>query len=80
MRRSLPLRQELHDSIQSELAERTKAHQARIAALKAKRSQMLAAKAAPPVEPLVLLAHGDSWFDYPLNGNDISLSSTDVIA
>ena len=29
---------------------------------------------------LVMLAHGDSWFDYPLNGNLVSLDgSTDII-
>jgi hypothetical protein len=27
-----------------------------------------------------MLAHGDSWFDYPLAGNGLSLSDTDVIA
>ena len=27
-----------------------------------------------------MLAHGDSWFDYPLNGNDISFDGlTDII-
>jgi hypothetical protein len=30
--------------------------------------------------PLVMLAHGDSWFDYPLDGNDVSLDGpTDII-
>jgi hypothetical protein len=27
-----------------------------------------------------MLAHGDSWFDYPLDGNNISFGDTDVIA
>ena len=27
-----------------------------------------------------MLAHGDSWFDYPLDGNSISLPHTDIIA
>jgi hypothetical protein len=30
--------------------------------------------------PLLLLAHGDSWFDYPLSGNSVSPVDTDVIA
>ena len=34
----------------------------------------------PPAEPLCLLAHGDSWFDYPLDGNGLSFGDTDVIA
>ena len=29
---------------------------------------------------MVLLAHGDSWFDYPLSGNAPSLGNTDIIA
>jgi hypothetical protein len=80
MRRSLVLRQQLRDAINSEIAERTKAHKAKIAALKIGRAEMLGAGAAAPASPLVLLAHGDSWFDYPLSGNSVSLSSTDVIA
>jgi hypothetical protein len=27
-----------------------------------------------------MLAQGDSWFDYPLSGNNLSLQSTDIIA
>lgn len=80
MRQSLVLRQQLRDSINSELAERTQVHQSKIAALKSGRAQTLAAGAAAPTSPLVLLAHGDSWFDYPLNGNSLSLNSTDITA
>ena len=36
--------------------------------------------AQAPSVPLVMLAHGDSWFDYPLDGNSISLPHTDIIA
>jgi hypothetical protein len=32
-----------------------------------------------PSVPLVMLAHGDSWFDYPLDGNSIGLSHTDIM-
>jgi hypothetical protein len=80
MRQSLVLRQQLRDAIKSDIAERTQAHQAKIAALKTGFVRMSAAGAPPPAKPLVLLAHGDSWFDYPLNGNGLSLTSTDVIA
>jgi hypothetical protein len=79
MRQSLVLRQQLRDSINQEISERTKVHQAKIAALKSARRYLAAAGAPPPTNPLILLAHGDSWFDYPLNGNSLSLSSTDVI-
>ncbi len=80
MRQSLVLRQQMRDAIKSEIAERTQAHQAKIAALKMGRTKLFAASAAAPTDPLVILAHGDSWFDYPLDGNSLSLHSTDVIA
>ncbi len=66
--------------IKSEIAQRTQIHQAKIAALKTARAERFAAGAPAAPTPLVMLAHGDSWFDYPLNGNDLSLSETDVIA
>jgi hypothetical protein len=78
MRKSLVYREDLRDSIRSEIAERTKVHQARVAALKAVRPPALAAGAGP--SPLVMLAHGVSWFDYPLDGNGPLLQETDVIA
>jgi hypothetical protein len=80
MRQSIVLRQQLRDSIKSEIAERTKIHQSKVAALKTAMARPLAAGVAAPPSPLVMLAHGDSWFDYPLDGNGISLSDTDVIA
>jgi hypothetical protein len=40
----------------------------------------LAATGGVPPAPLALLAHGDSWFDYPLSGNAPTLEDTDVIA
>ena len=80
MRRSLILRQQLRDSIKSDIAQRTAVHQAKIAALKSGRAASLAVGGPPPVSPLVMLAHGDSWFDYPLSGNDVSLTNTDIIA
>jgi lysophospholipase L1-like esterase len=53
--------------IEAEITVRLAKHQERVAALGAARQ-------------LVLLAHGDSWFDYPLDGNGLSLEDTDVIA
>jgi hypothetical protein len=79
MRQSVVLRQQLRDSINAEIAQRTKIHQAKIAALKSSRLHLAAAKAAAPADPLVMLAHGDSWFDYPLDGNSATFRSTDVI-
>jgi hypothetical protein len=57
--------------IDNELAGRTKAHQAKIADL---------LKEPIGTEPLVLVAIGDSWLDYPLNGNSLSLEHTDLAA
>jgi hypothetical protein len=79
MRQSVVLRQQLRDAIKSEIADRTRIHQSKIAALKTGRAKLFAASAPAPTSPLVMLAHGDSWFDYPLDGNNISLDSTDVI-
>jgi hypothetical protein len=84
MRRSLIARQQLRDAINAEIAERTRIHQAKVAALIFNRARLMAeaaaTAAAPPPEPLVLLAHGDSWFDYPLDGNGPPFDNTDVIA
>ncbi|MBV8451284.1 MAG: SGNH/GDSL hydrolase family protein, partial [Deltaproteobacteria bacterium] len=78
MRRSVALQQQMRDSVEEEFAARIGIHQQRIARLKAAQARM-AATGAPP-SPLVMLAHGDSWFDYPLAGNSLSLDDTDVIA
>jgi hypothetical protein len=79
VRKSIALRQQMNETIESEIAERVAIHQKRIARLRAVHASMaLAAK--PAVEPLVMLAQGDSWFDYPLDGNALTLSDTDVIA
>ncbi|MFI4972942.1 MAG: hypothetical protein ACHP84_00210 [Caulobacterales bacterium] len=77
---TLDLRRNLRDSIDADIAERTKAHQARIAGLKVGAANLMLAKAPAAAAPLVMLAHGDSWFDYPLDGNGISLGTTDVVA
>ena len=39
-----------------------------------------AGRLGQPNSPLCLLADGDSWFDYPLNGLIPGLSTTDIIA
>jgi hypothetical protein len=84
MRESLTRRQQLRESIQDEVARRTQIHQATIARMKLDRAGLLArgvAAAAAP-QPLVMLSQGDSWFDYPLSGNDVPFPprSTDIIA
>jgi hypothetical protein len=75
MRASVAATQGMQQSINDEIAERIRLHQDRIVRLKAVEARFKAA-AAPPSVPLVMLARGDSWFDYPLDGNGLSLSAT----
>ena len=73
------------EAIDNELTQRTLAHKRRVARLRRgaplkQRRRRSEAQAAPAATQLDLLAIGDSWFDYPLNGNDISFTDTDIIA
>jgi hypothetical protein len=79
MARALDTQTSLRRSIEQELARRTRAHQLDIRRLG---NRMRAATGAAAPQPLVLLANGDSWFDYPLDGNSISipLHHTDIVA
>jgi hypothetical protein len=70
VRKSIALRKQMNDTIESEIAERIAVHQKRIAQL----------RAGPALNPLVMLAQGDSWFDYPLDGNALALADTDIVA
>ncbi|HTS93565.1 MAG TPA: hypothetical protein VMG55_16245 [Stellaceae bacterium] len=76
MTESLMLRRQLRQSIDDEIAQRTADHQARMARLAVGRAGLAA---TAPGSPLVMLAHGDSWFDYPLDGNGPTFGTTDVI-
>jgi hypothetical protein len=62
------------DAVNTELDRRTRHHQALIAR---HRSTGSFDKERPPV---VLLANGDSWFDYPLGGTVPFVDCTDIIA
>jgi hypothetical protein len=70
----------MQDAINADITDRVKVHQAKIARLRNANASLMAAGAQPRLKPLVMLAHGDSWFDYPLSGNDLSLQDTDIIA
>ena len=67
--------QALRRSKQDEIARRVQIHQSKISRASAR---MKAAKQAVPA-PLAMLAHGDSWFDYPLSGNTPILGTTDIV-
>src|SRR5262245_5743101 len=73
--------QQLQNSIDADVARRTKEHQEAIARIKmaAAHAETLAAGITVR-RPLALLANGDSWFDYPLIGNGPLPGHTDVIA
>ena len=59
-------------------------YKATVAQIKHARSVMLEKNLAPPQKPLEFLAIGDSWFEYPLNGNSVSfpipLQNTAIVA
>jgi hypothetical protein len=78
---ALENRQLLDNSIELEIRERTREHQAAVARIKSAREYRKAKGKKIPLasDPLCFLAHGDSWFNYPLWGNSISLGTTDII-
>src|SRR5438270_10428636 len=80
MRRTLTLQQQMRESMDEEFAQRIRVHQNRISRLKNARAALIRTGAALASAPLAMLAHGDSWFDYPLDGNGLSFADTDVIA
>jgi hypothetical protein len=77
------------EAIEAELDRRTLAHKRRVARTR-RGAQLRAQRRAKAKKPkaatqaqatqLDFLAIGDSWFDYPLNGNDISLTNTAIAA
>jgi hypothetical protein len=71
------LQAELRDTIERDIEGRIRTHQREVVRL---RAQMVARPEAQP--PLMILAHGDSWFNYPLKGNSVELPirDTDIIA
>lgn len=73
------LQDELRQAIEAEQAARATRHQARVAATEAKRDKAVAAGKAAPPSPLLLLANGDSWFNYPLKDNGPVCRETDII-
>jgi hypothetical protein len=58
--KKIELYRRLQKANQEELERRKQIHQKKVAKIKARKGVQ---------RPLAILAHGDSWFDYPLNGN-----------
>ena len=67
-------------SIDDDIQQRIKVHKANIARFEAAEQGAKTLKVAVGARPLIMLAQGDSWFDYPLSGNQLSPADTDVIA
>jgi hypothetical protein len=69
MDEKLVLYQQLQKAKRDEIARRVQVHHGKIARVK---ERITRERALAPT-PLAMLAHGDSWFDYPLSGNTQSL-------
>jgi hypothetical protein len=76
----IALQNQLQKSIDEELQKRVAAHRANVSRLNAARHIAANLEVDLVNRPLVLLAQGDSWFDYPLHGNGPLLGDTDIIA
>ncbi len=74
------LAQQQREAIQAEMQTRTLAHKRRVERLRHGRRLRVEAKKAAAASQLDFLAIGDSWFDYPLSGNDPSFSNTAIAA
>jgi hypothetical protein len=66
--------------IENDIKQRIQMHRANITRLAASRASARTLNATVSNRPLVMLAQGDSWFDYPLSGNGLPLVDTDIIA
>lgn len=71
---------EVQQKIEQDINERIKIHQANIRRLAVSQQTAKTLRLTVQNRPLVMLAQGDSWFDYPLTGNGLPLVDTDVIA
>ena len=74
------VQEEARQKIDQDIDERIRVHQANIARLASAQQSAQTLGVAIKNRPLVMLAQGDSWFDYPLTGNGFPLVDTDVIA
>jgi hypothetical protein len=73
---AVKLRVRLQAAIERDIDRRTAEHQAEVEALQIGQANLKALGAPAAVEPLHILAQGDSWFDYPLVGNGPLLGHT----
>jgi hypothetical protein len=74
------VQEQARQQIEQDIQKRIQVHKANIGRLVASRTSAETLNVAVSNRPLVMLAQGDSWFDYPLTGNGLPLVDTDVIA
>lgn len=74
------LAQQQREAIEAEMVKRTLAHERRVARLRSGRTLRARTKKAAAAPTKDFLAIGDSWFDYPLSGNDPSFANTAIAA
>jgi hypothetical protein len=75
LQRERQLREETEQARQAEMDRRTRAHQQNVARFKKHREIPQLASS----DPLNLHAIGDSWFDYPLDGNGPSIYNNAIV-
>ena len=80
MDRDIFVQEEARKRIERDIDERIAVHKANTVRLASAQASATALGVAVRNRPLILLAQGDSWFDYPLTGNGLPLVDTDVIA
>lgn len=73
------LQAEMRERIDNDITARIQAHKADIMQLKTSLLTTEYLSIKNQQRPLVLLAAGDSWFDYPLTGNGLPFVRTDII-
>jgi len=71
---------ELLERSKAEIANNIKTHKLRTTRIRKALVRREGLKVAPPKVPLDFLAIGDSWFEYPLDGNGPSLENTAIVA
>jgi hypothetical protein len=74
------VQEEARKRIEQDINERIAVHKANIVRLATAQASATTLGVAVRNRPLILLAQGDSWFDYPLTGNGLPLVDTDVVA
>ncbi|MBV8849163.1 MAG: SGNH/GDSL hydrolase family protein [Methylobacteriaceae bacterium] len=71
---------EKREQIDKDIQQRIEVHKANIVRLAAAQASARTLSVAVANQPLIMLAIGDSWFNYPLTGNGFPFIDTDVIA